>query len=238
MLYNNIPKLQRFFLIFNIVALLGEMQRTTQQSGDLWEDSGGPGARSHQADEFHVLSGNLQSQFSLDCWLHVGWVKKKHKHLIFSLLFLSCSAQRSTVSAEKSVACVTPSAGKTLSPRPTCSHSGSSSTCSLCWTSSRTWSAASRTTTPPTKGIKEVTAYCVNSHSWMWWQTLDGSITQHPWFCVFFNSMSQTRGVKSVTPLTFDFCSIELRFNHRESFKYLSYLHLSFGLCTTIIPIV
>lgn len=52
------------------------MQWTAQQGGDLWEDSGGPGARSHQADELHVLPGNLHSPFSSDCSLHVGWSRK------------------------------------------------------------------------------------------------------------------------------------------------------------------
>ena len=54
------------------------MQRTAQQSGDLWEDSGGPGARSHQTDEFHVLPGKLHSPFSSDCSLQavLGWSRK------------------------------------------------------------------------------------------------------------------------------------------------------------------
>lgn len=48
------------------VCLLGQVQRTAQQSGDLWEDGRGSGAGGHQADEFHVLPGTLHLIFSRD----------------------------------------------------------------------------------------------------------------------------------------------------------------------------
>lgn len=64
------------------------------------------------------------------------------------------SVLRSIVSVVRCVACVTPSAGRTLYPRLTCSPWESSSTCLPCWTSWRTWSAASRTTTRPTNGAR------------------------------------------------------------------------------------
>lgn len=42
-----------------ILCWLGEMQRAAQQSGDLWENSGGSGAWSDQAYEVHVLPGKI-----------------------------------------------------------------------------------------------------------------------------------------------------------------------------------
>lgn len=48
----------QFFMPYCFSFLvLGQMQWTAQQSGDLWENSGGPGAWSHQVDELHVLPG-------------------------------------------------------------------------------------------------------------------------------------------------------------------------------------
>lgn len=108
----------------------------------------------HTQQRPQQLVNELASSGGVDgkliCW--------KWSSLSLSLFFspsLSPSERRSTVSAERSVVCVTPSAGRTLSPRRTCWPSGSSSTCSRCWTSWRTWSAASRTTTLPTNGTWE-----------------------------------------------------------------------------------
>lgn len=65
----------------------GEMQWAAQPSGDLWEDSGGAGARGYQAHEVHVLSGEgVRAGQEPETW--EGPHSSRHRGLDFCAMFI------------------------------------------------------------------------------------------------------------------------------------------------------